>query len=105
MRQLHLGMALVVLLAITACTIKMTEAGTTVTTSPKLDLPAGAKCTVHFRRDAIGVAADSPIHIGFSDIAIAGKFVKADEDWIVVDTGKMIEWIPRSTVLHIGVAK
>jgi len=67
----------------------------------------GSYCTVQFRRDALGAAADLPISptIGFisgANVCVTGKFSRMDEDWVILTEGKDVEtWIPRSVILLI----
>jgi hypothetical protein len=66
----------------------------------------GSYCTVQFRRDALGAAADNPIppttnvHNG-APTCISGKFSRMDEDWVILTEGKDETWIPRSVILLI----
>jgi hypothetical protein len=67
--------------------------------------PMGRSCTVQFRRDALGAAANLPMppttdNINGSVISISGTLSMATEEWVVLQTGKEI-WIPKSVVLLI----
>lgn len=67
----------------------------------------GSYCTVQFRRDALGAAADNPIppttgSINGAGVCITGKFSRMDEDWVILTEGKDVEtWIPRGVILLI----
>jgi hypothetical protein len=66
----------------------------------------GSYCTVQFRRDTLGAAADLPIpptsnmHNG-AQTCVTGKFSRMDEDWVILTEGKDETWIPRSVILLI----
>jgi len=67
----------------------------------------GSYCTIQFRRDALGAAADLPIppttgSINGASVCVTGKFSRMDEDWVILTEGKDVEtWIPRSVILLI----
>jgi len=66
----------------------------------------GSYCTVQFRRDALGAAADLPIppttgSISGASVCVTGKFSRMDEDWVILTEGKDETWIPRSVILLI----
>jgi len=66
----------------------------------------GSYCTVQFRRDTLGAAADllvpptSNMHNG-AETCVTGKFSRMDEDWVILTEGKDETWIPRSVILLI----
>lgn len=71
--------------------------------------PAGSNCTVHFRRDYMGVASEGPISIGTNgyngaNITLGGEVIRVDDTWLVLKVGdNNREWIPREAILHITV--
>jgi hypothetical protein len=78
-------------------------------TAPKgADLAIGSKCTVQFRRDALGGAGALPVPplsnvVNGAEVSVAGKLVKADADWIVLSREREHDeiWIPRHNVLLV----
>ena len=77
-----------------------------------LSLPLGKQCTVHFRRDALGGAADLPVppmtsSINGALVSISGTLRQVDERWIVLEPAGRQErvWVARSSVLLIKFSK
>lgn len=72
-------------------------------------LPLGERCTVQFRRDALGAGASAPISpvthsINGADVAISGELIRADADWLVVRNEGKERWIARRAVLLVEFA-
>ncbi len=66
----------------------------------------GKTCTIQFRRDALGAAANLPISpntdgINGADTSISGKLVRVTTDWLVIERGGKDLWIPQSVVLMV----
>ncbi|MBX3427419.1 MAG: hypothetical protein KF688_17200 [Pirellulales bacterium] len=71
---------------------------------------AGAWCTIVFRSDAVGVVRSGPraIELDGTHNYLAGSFVRMNDQWIVLRTGRGREgapsrevWIPREQVLQM----
>ena len=78
--------------------------------------PAGAHCTVQFRRDMLGSHSDLPISpltdgINGANVSVSGRLLRTDDQWIVLarkhhETGAEYElWIPRDNVLLLQIAR
>ncbi|RME96107.1 MAG: hypothetical protein D6766_01545 [Verrucomicrobia bacterium] len=70
--------------------------------------PIGARCTIQFRRDALGAAAKLPVppradSINGAETSITGRLKQFTTDWIVLDVGGKEVWIAKSVVLLIEV--
>jgi hypothetical protein len=70
----------------------------------------GSACRISFRRDALGDAANLPVPVETDTIngvpvTMRGKLLRADRDWIVLEVGSELRWIPRDVVLFIDVPK
>jgi hypothetical protein len=71
--------------------------------------PIGSTCSVHFRRDSLGVASESPIPISTgthngAEIILSGEIVKMDDEWLVLKVaGKTETWVPQNVILHMTV--
>lgn len=71
---------------------------------------SGFVCTVHLRRDALGVQAASPIPVASTnhngaEIGLKGTIYFADKDWLVLQdkTDHSQQWIPRDMILYLDV--
>ena len=70
----------------------------------------GSQCIVQLRRDYLGFAAD-PMNIPLRGISqpercsVAGKLVRFDVDWIVLENKDEELWIPFKNVLMIEFGK
>ncbi len=70
---------------------------------------AGVSCTVHFRRDALGMASRTIVPpdtsvAGEARTSLTGTFRHMDADWIVISRPKeedRLTWIARDAVLTI----
>ena len=67
---------------------------------------AGAQCSVIFHRDELGIDRTvlNPSNVGGVDNYVRGKFVKLNDDWIVIAPreGEQV-WIPHEHVLLLRV--
>jgi hypothetical protein len=69
-------------------------------------LQTGKDCTVQFRRDALGAAANNPVppmvnRMNGAETCAMGTLKRASAEWVVIEKhGKEI-WIPRSVILLI----
>ena len=66
--------------------------------------PNGRQCTVQFRRDALGAAANLPISpltdgINGADTTVAGILKHTSDEWVILDRGGKEIWIPKSVIL------
>jgi hypothetical protein len=67
----------------------------------------GKSCTVHFRRDVLGVERDTPFTIDTggidgATITISGTLIGADDDWIILKQAEGPEtWVPRGNILML----
>lgn len=71
--------------------------------------PAGRRCRVHFRREAMGVAGQAPYPIAGNNIVaeraqITGTLERVGGDWLVVRAQRSTYWVPREAVLAIEFA-
>ena len=69
-------------------------------------LRTGVRCRVHLRRDAVGVAGQSPMPIVgasmLSDRAsLAGTIESAERDALLVRTEGSVYWVPREMILAV----
>jgi hypothetical protein len=69
----------------------------------------GARCTVHFCRNLLGVGADSPIpvtsdvHNG-AQLTVAGRITSVRDQWLIVEkSDKTSYWIPQMSILYLEV--
>jgi len=92
-------------LVVCGCASGSTSSQKRMTMSP----PIGSTCSVHFRRDSLGVASESPIPISTgihngAVIILSGEIVKMDDEWLVLKVaGKTETWVPRNVILHMKV--
>lgn len=68
--------------------------------------PAGRRCRVHLRRDAMGVAAQAPYPLAGNNLAadrasVTGTLERVTRDWVVVRSDRSTHWLPRDAVLSI----
>jgi hypothetical protein len=68
--------------------------------------PVGKKCTIQFRRDALGTAASLPVppmtgNVNGADTSISGTVKSVTEEWVVLDGANGEIWIPRTVILLI----
>jgi hypothetical protein len=71
-------------------------------------VPAGTKCIVQFRRDALGAAANIPVppdtdNINGAQVSLTGTLKSMSSDWIVVTQGDTEYWITRDAVLMLKI--
>lgn len=71
--------------------------------------PAGRRCRVHFRREALGVAGQAPYPIAGNKIAadraqVTGTLERVGRDWLVVRAERSTYWVPREAVLAVEFA-
>jgi hypothetical protein len=72
--------------------------------------PAGWKCRIHFRREAMGVAGQAPYPLSGNNLAtdraqITGTLERVGRDWLVVRGDRSTYWIPREAVLAVEFAE
>ena len=68
--------------------------------------PAGRRCRVHLRREAMGVAGQAPYPISGNNIAadraaVIGNLERVGRDWLVVRGERSTYWVPREAVLAL----
>jgi hypothetical protein len=68
--------------------------------------PAGRRCRVHLRLDAMGVAAQAPYPLSGNNLAtdrasIVGTLERVGRDWIVVRGERSTYWLPVDSVLAV----
>jgi hypothetical protein len=109
----RLAIAVVLLtvpLTLAGCTDQTVSANPPANALDPLAPEPGSTCTVHFRRDTLGAAADNAIpvtsgsHNG-ATVVLNGVIVNMNDDWLVLtsvedDTQR---WIPRSVILYLDV--
>lgn len=69
-------------------------------------LETGKACTVQFRRDALGAAANLPVSptthsINGAATCVMGTLKRATGEWVVIEKNAKEIWIPRSVILLI----
>jgi hypothetical protein len=72
--------------------------------------PAGRRCRVHFRREAMGVAGQAPYPLSGNNLAtdraqVTGTLERVGRDWLVVRGDRSTYWIPREAVLAVEFAE
>jgi hypothetical protein len=72
--------------------------------------PAGRRCRVHLRREAMGVAGQAPYAISGNNLAtdrasIVGMLERVGRDWIVVRGDRSTLWLPVDSVLAVEFAE
>src|SRR5688572_25482463 len=68
--------------------------------------PAGRRCRVHLRREALGIAGQAPYPITGNNIAadraaVTGTLERVGRDWLVLRGERSTYWIPRDAVLAL----
>ena len=68
--------------------------------------PTGQPCRIHFRRDAMGLAAQAPLGIQENEIPgrtthKAGTIEQVGDQWVVLRSDDRLWWIPRPIILII----
>jgi hypothetical protein len=71
----------------------------------------GYRCTVQFRRDALGAAAAVPVppttdNINGADVTLSGKLKDVKGDWLVLEYQRGVSkpteyWIARNSILSL----
>ena len=64
----------------------------------------GAPCKIQFKRDLLGGNTALPIGpetdgINGAQLSLSGKFLRFNEDWIVLDGANGEVWVPQNVVL------
>jgi hypothetical protein len=72
--------------------------------------PAGRRCRVHLRRDAMGVAGQAPYPISGNNLAtdrasLVGTLERVGRDWIIVRGERSTYWLPVESVLAVEVVE
>src|SRR6516162_6554753 len=100
-RLVSCSLALAGIAALSGCAIN--------SPAPSESMPSarvGDNCTVFFRRDALGMAADSPSpamsgnHNG-ADTQVSGKLIRMNAEWLVISDGKRELSIPKDVILVV----
>lgn len=73
-------------------------------------VPVGARCTIQFRRDALGGNMQNPISpttssINGASVSLSGKLKAVNSEWVVIKRGSKENWVPRDMVLMIEFVK
>ncbi len=96
------------LLAVMSVCVGCAEKSKTVAAAKNQDNPTpnDTLCVVHFKRNYLGIARDTPISLttgnfNGADITVAGKLKKVTDEWIVVETTDSEKWIPREVILYL----
>jgi hypothetical protein len=68
--------------------------------------PAGRRCRVHLRREAMGVAGQAPTPLSGNNLAtdrasLVGTLERVGRDWIVVRGERSTYWLPVDSVLAV----
>jgi hypothetical protein len=68
--------------------------------------PAGRRCRVHLRREAMGVAGQAPYPLSGNNLAtdrasIVGTLERVGRDWIVLRGERSTFWLPVASVLAV----
>jgi hypothetical protein len=71
--------------------------------------PAGRRCRVHFRREAMGVAGQAPYPLSGNNLAtdraqVTGTLERVGRDWLVIRGERSTYWVPREAVLAVEFA-
>ncbi len=64
----------------------------------------GAQCSVQFRRNALGAAANVPVPpttdaFNGAEVKVVGKLTRVSSDWIVISDGTKEYVIPKEAIL------
>ena len=68
--------------------------------------PAGRRCRVHLRREAMGVAGQAPYPMSGNNLAadrvlLSGTLERVGRDWLVLRGERSTYWVPRDVVLTV----
>ena len=68
--------------------------------------PAGRRCRVHLRREALGIAGQAPYPITGNNLAadraqLTGTLERVGRDWLVLRGERSTYWVPRDAVLAV----
>jgi hypothetical protein len=68
--------------------------------------PTGKRCTIQFRRDALGAAASLPVgpmtgNINGAETAISGTLKTTSGEWVVLDLSGREIWVSKTVILLI----
>ena len=68
--------------------------------------PTGRACRIHFRRDAMGLAAAAPLAIRDTEVPgrtthKAGTIDQVTDEWVVLKSDERLWWIPRAVILAV----
>jgi hypothetical protein len=71
--------------------------------------PAGRRCRVHLRREALGIAGQAPYPITGNNLAadraqLTGTLERVGRDWLVLRGERSTYWVPRDAVLAVEFA-
>ena len=101
-RPCSLALALVFAVVCTGC--DRMNSGVGNAEAPALQ--TGKACTVQFRRDALGAAANLPVSptthsINGAETCVMGTLKRATAEWVVIEKNAKEIWIPKSVILLI----
>ena len=82
------------------------NAGAAASTVDEVRPPAGRRCRVHLRREAMGVAGQAPYPMSGNNLAadrvlLAGTLERVGRDWLVLRGERSTYWVPRDVVLAV----
>ena len=82
------------------------NAGVSASTVDEVRPPAGRRCRVHLRREAMGVAGQAPYPLSGNNLAadrvlLSGTLERVGRDWLVVRGERSTYWVPRDVVLAV----
>ena len=81
-------------------------AGASASTVDEVRPPAGRRCRVHLRREAMGVAGQAPYPMSGNNLAadrvlLSGTLERVGRDWLVLRGERSTYWVPREVVLAV----
>ena len=81
-------------------------AGASSAVADEVRPPAGRRCRVHLRREAMGVAGQAPYPMSGNNLAadrvlLSGTLERVGRDWLVVRGDRSTYWVPREAVLAV----
>ena len=85
------------------------NAGASASAVDEVRPPAGRRCRVHLRREAMGVAGQAPYPLSGNNLAadrvlLSGTLERVGRDWLVVRGERSTYWVPRDVVLAVEFA-
>ena len=85
------------------------SAGASTAAVDEVRPPAGRRCRVHLRREAMGVAGQAPYPMSGNNLAadrvlLSGTLERVGRDWLVLRGERSTYWVPRDVVLAVEFA-